>query len=101
MSEVFSPHHPSSGQKRRLVVAEIPVGRVATIDQVVSHPHTVAREIVEIRPGNLQLRILGNPLEMLGTTVRLERRPPLLDEDRARILHELADVRPRSACSTR
>ncbi|MGO6801182.1 CoA transferase [Rhizobium ruizarguesonis] len=61
-------------QKRRLVAAEIPAGRVATIE-VVSHPHTLAREMaVEIQTtGDQQLRVLGNPLKMSGTPVRLDR----------------------------
>ncbi|MBB3166298.1 crotonobetainyl-CoA:carnitine CoA-transferase CaiB-like acyl-CoA transferase [Rhizobium laguerreae] len=80
--------------ERRLVAAEIPAGRVATIDQVISNPHTIAREmVVEIQTqGGKQLRLLGNPLKMSGTPVRLDRPPPHLDEDRAQILHELAEL---------
>ncbi|MGO4113693.1 CaiB/BaiF CoA transferase family protein [Rhizobium ruizarguesonis] len=80
--------------ERRLVAAEIPAGRVATIDQVISNPHTIAREmVVEIQTqGGKQLRLLGNPLKMSVTPVRLDRPPPHLDEDRAQILHELAEL---------
>ncbi|NKM28243.1 CaiB/BaiF CoA transferase family protein [Rhizobium laguerreae] len=80
--------------ERRLVAAEIPAGRVATIDQVISNPHTLAREmVVEVQTqGGQQLRLLGNPLKMSGTPVRLDRPPPHLDEDRAQILHELAEL---------
>ncbi|NEI17449.1 CoA transferase [Rhizobium leguminosarum] len=80
--------------ERRLVAAEIPAGRVATIDQVISNPHTLAREmVVEVQTqGGQQLRFLGNPLKMSGTPVRLDRPPPHLDEDRAQILHELAEL---------
>nr|WP_246718213.1 CoA transferase [Rhizobium laguerreae] len=53
--------------ERRLVAAEIPAGRVATIDQVISNPHTIAREmVVEIQTqGGQQLRLLGNPSRCL------------------------------------
>ncbi|MGO7042296.1 CaiB/BaiF CoA transferase family protein [Rhizobium acaciae] len=80
--------------ERRLVAAEIPAGRVATIDQVISNPHTIAREmVVEIQTqGGKQLRLLGNPLKMSVTPVRLDRPPPHLDEDRAQILNELAEL---------
>ncbi|MEH7871250.1 CoA transferase [Rhizobium laguerreae] len=80
--------------ERRLVAAEIPAGRVATIDQVISNPHTLAREmVVEVQTqGGQQLRLLGNPLKMSVTPVRLDRPPPHLDEDRAQILHELAEL---------
>jgi crotonobetainyl-CoA:carnitine CoA-transferase CaiB-like acyl-CoA transferase len=80
--------------ERRLVAAEIPAGRVATIDHVVSNPHTLAREmVVETQTQDGQpLRLLGNPLKMSATPVRFDRPPPHLDQDRAQILHELAEV---------
>lgn len=80
--------------ERRLIVAEIPAGRVATIDQVVSNPHTLAREmVVEIRTEDGQpLRFLGNPLKMSATPVRFDRAPPHVDQDRDDILQLLDDM---------
>jgi crotonobetainyl-CoA:carnitine CoA-transferase CaiB-like acyl-CoA transferase len=80
--------------ERRLVAAEIPAGRVATIDQVVSNPHTLAREMVtDMRsPDGQPLRLLGNPLKMSATPVRYDRPPPHVDQDRDDILALLNDL---------
>jgi len=85
--------------ERRLIAAEIPAGRVATIDQVVSNPHTIAREMVvemETRDGQ-PVRLLGNPLKMSATPVRFELAPPHVDQDRDDILDELSQIEARRA----
>lgn len=77
--------------EQRLVAAEIPAGRVATIDQVVANPHTLAREMImpmETVDGQT-VRLLGNPLKMSATPVRFDRAPPHVDQDRDDILREL------------
>ncbi|CAN7607246.1 CaiB/BaiF CoA transferase family protein [Neorhizobium tomejilense] len=77
--------------EQRLVAAEIPAGRVATIDQVVANPHTLAREMVmtmETVDGQI-VRLLGNPLKMSATPVRFDRAPPHVDQDKDAILREL------------
>jgi crotonobetainyl-CoA:carnitine CoA-transferase CaiB-like acyl-CoA transferase len=80
--------------EQRLIAAEIPAGRVATIDQVLSDPHTVAREmVVEMETNDAQpLRLLGNPLNMSVTPVRLDRAPPHVDQDREDVLALLEDL---------
>lgn len=78
--------------ERRLVAAGIPAGRVATIDQVLSDPHTVARDMVVEMPagdGGI-LRLLGNPLKMSATPVRFDRPPPHVGEHGDEIMAELA-----------
>lgn len=83
--------------ERRLIAAEIPAGRVATIDQVVSNPHTLAREMVvgmQTEDGQA-LRLLGNPLKMSATPVRFDRAPPHVDQDRDDILQLLHDIETR------
>ncbi|MBY3085515.1 CoA transferase [Rhizobium laguerreae] len=78
--------------EQRLVHAEIPAGRVATIDQVVANPHTLAREMImpmETVDGQT-VRLLGNPLKMSATPVRFDRAPPHVDQDKDAILRELA-----------
>ncbi|NKK82266.1 CaiB/BaiF CoA-transferase family protein [Rhizobium leguminosarum] len=78
--------------EQRLVHAEIPAGRVATIDQVVTNPHTLAREMIvpmETVDGQT-VRLLGNPLKMSATPVRFDRAPPHVDQDKDAILRELA-----------
>lgn len=75
----------------RLIAAEIPAGRVATIGQVMADPHTLAREMVvpmETDDGQ-PLRLLGSPLKMSATPVCYAKAPPHVDEDRAAILKML------------
>ncbi|WP_087003311.1 CaiB/BaiF CoA transferase family protein [Rhizobium sullae] len=77
--------------EQRLVHAEIPAGRVATIDQVVTNPHTLAREMIipmETVDGQT-VRLLGNPLKMSATPVRFDRAPPHVDQDKDAILRAL------------
>ncbi|OCJ05417.1 CoA-transferase [Rhizobium sp. AC27/96] len=84
--------------ERRLIAAEIPAGRVATIDQVVSNPHTLAREMVvnmQTEDGQA-LRLLGNPLKMSATPVRFDRAPPHVDQDRDDVLQLLHDIETRA-----
>jgi len=78
--------------EHRLIAAEIPAGRVATIDQVISNPHTLAREMVVELPtqDGLPLRLLGNPLKMSATPVRFDRPPPHVDQDRDDIMQMLS-----------
>lgn len=82
--------------ERRLIAAEIPAGRVASIDQVVSNPHTIAREmVVEMQTQDGQrVRLLGNPLKMSATPVRFTRLPPHVDKDVDQKLEELEGIRP-------
>ncbi|TIX90822.1 CoA transferase [Rhizobium sp. P44RR-XXIV] len=84
--------------ERRLIAAEIPAGRVATIDQVVSNPHTLAREMVvnmQTEDGQA-LRLLGNPLKMSATPVRFDRAPPHVDQDRDDVLRLLHDIETKA-----
>lgn len=84
--------------ERRLIAAEIPAGRVATIDQVVSNPHALAREMVvnmQTEDGQA-LRLLGNPLKMSATPVRFDRTPPHVDQDRDDVLQLLHDIETRA-----
>ncbi len=85
--------------ERRLIAAEIPAGRVATIDQVVSNPHTLAREMVVELPtqDGWPLRLLGNPLKMSATPVRFDRAPPHVDQDRNDVLQLLRDSESNAA----
>jgi crotonobetainyl-CoA:carnitine CoA-transferase CaiB-like acyl-CoA transferase len=77
--------------ERRLVEAEVPAGQVATLDQALTNPQTLAREmVIALRSDNgSQVRLLGNPLKMSVTPVRYGASPPHLDQDREEILSEL------------
>jgi crotonobetainyl-CoA:carnitine CoA-transferase CaiB-like acyl-CoA transferase len=89
--------------EQRLIAAEIPAGRVATIDQVLSDPHTVAREmVVEMETDEAQpLRLLGNPLKMAATPVRFDRAPPHVDQDRDDIMQMLRALEDERAALER
>ncbi len=78
--------------EKRLLAAGVPAGRVATIDTVLSDPHTLARGMVVELPGDETedpVRLLGNPLKMSVTPVQYRSRPPHLDADREAVLRLL------------
>jgi crotonobetainyl-CoA:carnitine CoA-transferase CaiB-like acyl-CoA transferase len=74
-----------------LTAAQVPAGPVATIDEVVAHPQTAAREMIVSMPvGDIpNSRLIGNPLKMSATPVQYRRSPPHLDQDRNDILSEI------------
>ncbi|TCR79589.1 CoA transferase [Rhizobium sp. BK376] len=84
-------HDTAEGWVERILAAEVPAGKVADIGQVLSDPHTLAREmVVEMETHGAQpLRLLGNPLKMSATPVRFDRAPPHVDQDRDDILQLL------------
>ena len=78
--------------EQRLLGAGVPAGRVATIDTVLTDPHTLARGMVVELPGDEAedpVRLLGNPLKMSVTPVHYHTRPPHLDADREAVLRLL------------
>lgn len=82
----------------RLVAEGVPAGRVATVGQALSNPHTLARGMVvelEGPTGETPVRVLGNPLKMSATPVQYRNRPPHLDEDRDAILRLLDETQDR------
>ncbi len=78
--------------EQRLLGVGVPAGRVATIDTVLTDPHTLARGMVVELPGDEAedpVRLLGNPLKMSVTPVQYRSRPPHLDADREAVLRLL------------
>lgn len=78
--------------EQRLLAVGVPAGRVATIDAVLTDPHTLAREMVVEMPGSgneAPVRLLGNPLKMSVTPVQYRSRPPHLDADREAVMRLL------------
>lgn len=74
----------------RFTAAGVPAGRVASIDQVLTDPHTLARGMVVSVPvdgGGGAVRLLGNPLNLSHTPVRYHSAPPHLDEHRDEVLN--------------
>jgi crotonobetainyl-CoA:carnitine CoA-transferase CaiB-like acyl-CoA transferase len=72
----------------RLISAEIPAGRVATIGQALSDPQTLAREMVVpmTTADGWRVNLLGNPLNMSATPIKYDDPPPHVDQHRAEIL---------------
>jgi crotonobetainyl-CoA:carnitine CoA-transferase CaiB-like acyl-CoA transferase len=81
----------------RILEAEVPVGKVADIGQVLSDPHTLARDmVVTMRADDRRdMKLLGNPLKMSATPVQFLRQPPHIDQDRTQILAELDELEHR------
>lgn len=78
--------------EQRLLSVGVPAGRVATIDTVLTDPHTLAREMLVEMPGSgteAPIRLLGNPLKMSVTPVQYRSRPPHLDADREAVMRLL------------
>jgi crotonobetainyl-CoA:carnitine CoA-transferase CaiB-like acyl-CoA transferase len=84
----------AEGWVERILAAEVPAGKIADIGQVLSDPHTLAREMV-VEMETIEgppLRLLGNPLKMSATPVRFDRAPPHVDQDRDDIMRLLRDI---------
>jgi crotonobetainyl-CoA:carnitine CoA-transferase CaiB-like acyl-CoA transferase len=71
--------------------AGVPCGPIHTIDQVVNHPHVLARDmILEVNHPNVpNLKLPGFPVKLSDTPASLQKRPPLLGEHTDEILNEI------------
>lgn len=78
----------------KILAVGVPAGKVKDIGQVLTDPHTLAREMVVTMEtdGGRDIRLLGNPLKMSATPVRYDRAPPHVDEHREEILAELQQL---------
>ncbi|WP_168879335.1 CaiB/BaiF CoA-transferase family protein [Rhizobium sp. P28RR-XV] len=90
-------HGTADGWVEKILAAEVPAGKVADIGQVLSDPHTLARDmVVTMRADRLgDVRLLGNPLKMSATPVQFRRPPPHVDQDRLDVLAELEEIEVR------
>ncbi|NLS18650.1 CoA transferase [Rhizobium sp. P40RR-XXII] len=90
-------HGTADGWVEKILAAEVPAGKVADIGQVLSDPHTLARDmVVTMRADRLgDVRLLGNPLKMSATPVQFRRPPPHVDQDRLDVLAELEAIEVR------
>ncbi|RFU65124.1 CaiB/BaiF CoA transferase family protein [Peribacillus glennii] len=75
----------------RLDAVGVPCGPIHTVDQVVNHPHVIARDmILEVdHPIVENLKMAGFPIKLSDTPAKLKRHPPLLGEHTDEILKEL------------
>lgn len=75
----------------RMEHAGVPCGPIHTIDQIMTHPHVIAREMVlEIEhPVVKNLKVPGFPIKFSETPAQLKKHPPLLGEHTHEVLLEL------------
>ncbi|KSV75890.1 hypothetical protein N185_15710 [Sinorhizobium sp. GW3] len=75
----------------RILAVGVPAGAVADIGQVLTDPHTVARDmVIHMKTDrNEDLKLLGNPLKMSATPPKFSRPPPHIDQHRDDIISEL------------
>jgi crotonobetainyl-CoA:carnitine CoA-transferase CaiB-like acyl-CoA transferase len=71
----------------------IPNGPVWTFDKVLTHPHTLAREMVVPidHPVAGATRTLGTPVKLTGTPATIRRPAPVLGQHSDEIRSELAE----------
>jgi len=71
--------------------AKIPAGAINSVDQVLSLPHTKAREMVVTMPHPTagEVKLVGSPIKLGRTAVEYRRHPPLLGEHTEEILSDL------------
>jgi crotonobetainyl-CoA:carnitine CoA-transferase CaiB-like acyl-CoA transferase len=82
----------------RLTEVGIPCGRINTVAQALSDPHTVAREMVRSvsHPTAGEVKMLGIPFRFSDTPASIRRAPPTLGQHTEQILREvlkLSDAR--------
>ena len=70
--------------------AGIPCGRVNTVSQALSNPHTVARQMVTLmqRHGRGEVKTLSSPLKLKGTPITVRHAPPALGEHTRQVLEQ-------------
>jgi succinate--hydroxymethylglutarate CoA-transferase len=78
----------------RLTDAGIPCGRINTVAQALSDPHTVAREMVRTvqHPTAGEVKMLGIPFRFSDTPASIRRVPPTLGQHTEQILREVLDL---------
>ena len=70
--------------------AGIPCGRVNSVSQALSNPHTVARQMVTLmqRHGRGEVKSLSSPLKLKGTPITVRHAPPALGEHTRQVLEQ-------------
>jgi crotonobetainyl-CoA:carnitine CoA-transferase CaiB-like acyl-CoA transferase len=82
----------------RLTAGGIPCGRINSVAQALSAPHTAARDMVRTvkHPTAGEVRMLGIPFRLHGTPATIRRPPPTLGQHTEQVLREelgLSDAR--------
>ena len=74
--------------------AGVPCAAVRALDEVLTDPQVIAREMVEVlqHPSAGALRVLGIPVKLSDTPGAVQTPPPRLGEQTASVLGDLLDV---------
>lgn len=77
----------------RLRAAQVPVGEVRTVPQVLADPQIAARDMIETveHPSIGELKLLGIPYKFSETKAAVRRHPPLLGEHSDEIRREYSE----------
>ncbi|QED47805.1 CaiB/BaiF CoA transferase family protein [Cytobacillus dafuensis] len=69
---------------------QIPCGPIQTMDQVFTHPQIIAREMVVnfTHPEAGKVKLVGSPIKLSRTKVKMERHPPLAGEHTSEVLQQ-------------
>jgi succinate---hydroxymethylglutarate CoA-transferase len=75
----------------RLTAAGIPCGRINSVAQALSDPHTIAREMVRSvqHPTAGEVKMLGIPFRFSDTPASVRRAPPTLGQHTEQVLRDL------------
>jgi crotonobetainyl-CoA:carnitine CoA-transferase CaiB-like acyl-CoA transferase len=78
----------------RLTAAGIPCGRINSVAQALSDPHTVAREMVRTvqHPTAGEVKMLGIPFRFSDTPASVRRAPPTLGQHTEQVLRDLLSL---------
>src|SRR5690606_5739683 len=78
---------PASEWIRRIAAADVPVGPVRTVPEVLESEQVKARRMVEtvMHPAIGELRLVGIPFKFSATPASIRRPPPLLGEHTAEV----------------
>ncbi|HEX2830268.1 MAG TPA: CoA transferase [Burkholderiales bacterium] len=78
----------------RLTAAGIPCGRINSVAQALSDPHTIAREMVRTvqHPTAGEVKTLGIPFRFSDTPPSVRRAPPTLGQHTGQVLRDLLNL---------
>ena len=85
---------PAEDWIEKLTAAGIPCGRINSVAQALSDPHTVAREMVRRvqHPTAGEVKMVGIPFRFSATPASVRRAPPTLGQHTEQVLREMLEL---------